>query len=142
MRTRIILALFLAATLSGCGKSSSKPTAPQQQLPNDPNTAPPPITVTTHFSPDTQWVEISPTTDDVEVRVEKLAFQYAPGLAWRIMYTQFNGGPVVARFHTATIEALNPWKGHDINDAILDLNLRRSEYRTWFSAVRVLGPSP
>ncbi len=77
-------------------------------------------------------MEITPTTDDVEVRDIQLSFQYEAGAAWVRMSTRLTGGPVIRRSTTAAIEVLNPWAGHTVYAAMLWLNIRRTPYRTWF----------
>lgn len=126
-----LLAVFLVSALVGCGKSGKNPAAPPE-LPDDPNASAPALAFVNHFSPDTQWVEITPTADDVEVRDIEVSLQYASGGGWMPMAERLVGGPVIARSATAVIEVTNPWKGHAVYDVTLWLSIRRTAYRTWF----------
>jgi len=123
--------VVLALLLTACGKSSTKP-QPPQELPNDPNAGAPALGYANHFSADTQWVEVTPTTDDVEVRNIRLYLQYAPGGGWMQMYPRLVGASELQRNTTRVIEVTNPWKGHDVYAATLSLDIRRTPYRTWF----------
>lgn len=124
---------------SGC-KSSTKP-APPAELPNDPNAAAPALSPVGHFMPDTQWIEITPTTDDVEIRDIDLGFQFGSsgGGGWTPMHARLVGGNVIRRNTTGYIEVLSPQMPGNppIYAAILWLNVRRTAYRTWFH-VRVI----
>lgn len=127
------LAILLAATLLvavGCSKSPTKPT-PAAPLPNDPNTYAPPLSCVNHFGSDTTWVEVMPTTDDVEIQGIQLSFQYAQGGGWGSQPARLVGGSIV---HRNTSGAIAVWGGHGIYPyaVTLWLDIRRTQYRTWF----------
>ena len=130
----LAVALFLVLVAGSCGKSATAP-KPPAELPNDPSATPPAFSYVNHFQADTQWVEISPTSDDVEIGSIKLYFQVDPGSAWVQMYTRTTGGPIVQRGAQVLIAVDGPKFGHAPNAATLHLSTRRKPYRTWFNVV-------
>lgn len=126
--TAVLIAVL--AVLS-CGKSATAP-KPPPELPNDPNANAPGLAYVNHFLPDTQWIDLTPTTDDVEIKNIKLYFQMDPNSAWSPMGTRLNGDPIVRRNTVASLEVVAPQFGHAPYAATLTLSLRRTPYRTWF----------